>query len=116
MDNQKMYLLDILKGKWRLVIIEELFKYDLQFNELKSAIHGISSKVLADNLIYLMQHGIVHKKTYPIFPVRTVYTLTDTGRNMKSIINAIYKWSIENYQPFQEETNDDFYMIFSTKS
>ena len=116
MDEKKMYLINIVKGKWNLLIIEELFKHDLQFGELKSTIHGISSKVLTDSLMYLMHHGIVSRKSFPVFPVKTLYTLTETGWNMKPIINAIYDWSIKNYQPFQEEIEDELYMIFSVKS
>lgn len=114
MDNEdkKIYLLNVLKGKWRLLIIEDLFTGEKQFNELQTSVKGISAKVLADNLQYLLKNGIINKRTYPSFPPKVIYSLSDRGMNIRPILNDIYKWSIENYTPFQKEVTDGFYDIF----
>lgn len=111
-DDKKMYLLDILSGKWKLLIIEDLFESEKHFNELKKDIQGISGKVLTDNLQYLMKRGIIKRKTYPVTPVKTIYYLSDTGKKVQPMLNSIYEWSIENYVAFNENAEDDFYMIF----
>lgn len=111
-NNKKMYLLNLLKGKWRALIIEDLFTGEKQFGEIQQDIKGITSKVLADNLQYLVKSGIINKNTYPAFPPKAVYKLSDRGMDIKPILGDIYRWGIENYTPFAEETTDGFYNIF----
>ena len=38
MNDRKFYLLNVLKGKWRVLIIEELFSGDKQFSELQKSL------------------------------------------------------------------------------
>jgi len=111
-NNKKMYLLNVLNGKWRVLIIEDLFTGKKQFSEIHQDIKGISKKVLADNLQYLVRSGIIDKHSYPVFPPKAVYKLSDRGMNIKPILDDIYRWGIENYTPFAEETTDGFYNIF----
>lgn len=112
MNDKKYYLLNVLKGKWRILIIEELFTEDKQFLELQKNLKGISAKILTENLQYLMKSGIINRRSYPTFPPRVVYFLSDTGLNMKPILDKIYEWSIENYQEFKEEVTDEYYKLF----
>lgn len=111
-NDRKSYLLNVLKGKWRSPIIEELSRGDWQFSELQQNLKGITARVLTDNLQYLMKSGIVKRRSYPTFPPKVEYTLSDTGLKMKPILEAIHAWSIENYQEFQEEITDEYYKIF----
>lgn len=112
MNDKKFYLLNVLKGKWRLIIIEELFTGDKQFLELQTDIKGITAKVLTENLQFLLKSGIITRRSYPTFPPRTEYSLSDTGLKMKPILDKIYEWSIENYQEFKEEVTDEYYKLF----
>lgn len=111
-NNKKMYLLNVLKGKWKPLIIESLFTGEKQFGEIQQSIKGISAKVLTDNLQYLIRSGIIDKRTYPIFPPKAVYKLSERGMKIKPILDDIYRWGIENYTPFVEEVTDGFYDIF----
>lgn len=111
-DSKKMYLLDILNGKWRVCIIEDLSSGTKQFNDLKSGIGGISSKSLNDNLQFLMKSGIVDRKIYPTFPRKVEYSLSDTGRKVKPVLDIIYDWGIANYMPFKNDITDEYSEIF----
>lgn len=112
MSDKRFYLLNVLKGKWRLLIIEELFTGDKQFGELKESLKGITAKILTENLQFLLKSGVIIRRSYPTFPPRVEYILSDTGLNMKPILDKIYEWSIENYQEFKEEVTDEYYKIF----
>ena len=112
MSDKRFYLLNVLKGKWRLLIIEDLFTSDKQFGELQKDLKGISPKILTENLQFLLKSGVINRRTYPTFPPRVEYTLSDTGLNMKPILDKIYEWSIENYQEFKEEVTDEYYKLF----
>lgn len=110
--TQKMYLLNILKGKWRIPIIEELFTGAKQFSELESALNGISAKVLSDNLQYLAKAGVICKKTYPVFHRKVEYSLSDTGLKLKPVLDSIFTWSMENYVPYSNKVMDEYDKIF----
>jgi len=56
----------LLGKRWSLLILKNLnSKESIRFNELKRAISGISSTVLADRLLELEREGLVTKKIYP---------------------------------------------------
>lgn len=112
MNDRKFYLLSVLKGKWRVLIIEELFSGDKQFSELQKSLKGITAKILTENLQYLMKSGIINRRSYPTFPPKVEYTLSNTGLKMKPVLDTIYEWSIENYQEFQKEITDEYYKLF----
>ena len=112
MNDRKFYLLNVLKGKWRVLIIEELFSGDKQFSELQKSLKGITAKILTENLQYLMKSGIINRRSYPTFPPKLEYTLSNTGLKMKPVLDTIYEWSIENYQEFQKEITDEYYKLF----
>ena len=112
MNDKRFYLLNVLKGKWRLLIIEDLLTGDKQFGEIKESLKGISAKILTENLQFLLKSGVINRRSYPTFPPRVEYTLSDTGLKIKPILDTIYEWSIENYQVFQEEVTDEYYKLF----
>lgn len=112
MNDKRFYLLNVLKGKWRLLIIEDLFTGDKQFSELQKSLKGITAKILTENLQFLLRSGIINRRPYPVFPPRVEYALSDTGLKMKPILDKIYEWSIENYQEFKEEVTDEYYKLF----
>ena len=113
MNKNETYLLDILQGKWRVTIIEAMLHTGpRQFADLKADVEGISAKVLTENLYFFIKCGIVSKKSYPVFPPKTEYSLTDKGEKIGPILNEIYRWSVENYAPPTEEVKDDFYSVF----
>lgn len=111
---KQKYLLDILSGKWRLLIIQDLFTGTKQFKALQSDLKGITAKVLTENLMYLNHHGIINRKAYPIVPPKVEYSLTDRGWNIKPILQSIYQWGAENYYcPTPDEMkNMDLLIIF----
>lgn len=56
---------------------------------LEREIEGISKKVLAERLRKLGSYGLLTKKVFPEVPPRTEYSLTDKGRRLAEILDAI---------------------------
>lgn len=79
-------------NKWSLVIIHYLMNEPRRFNELKSCINGISSKVLAENLYELQENGIIEKKIVDDQPEKTEYVLTEKGMDLKSVMLEMRGW------------------------
>ncbi len=84
--------LRLLGGKWDLMIIRYLLERPTRFGELKAAIPDLSSKSLSATLKQLSAKGMVTRSVNSGSPVSVVYSLTLKGREMKSVIDALYHW------------------------
>ena len=76
-------------GKWKLLIIRNLKSRPWRFNELQRDLDGISQKVLTDSLRQMIDDGLVYRIDYHENPPRVDYGLTDFGKDMMPIINAL---------------------------
>jgi DNA-binding HxlR family transcriptional regulator len=93
-----------LTKKWTLLIILELYKgdgYTRRFSDLRDTLAGITPKMLSGRLKELEEEGLVEKRVETSsFPVRTEYTLTQSGLEVIEIIRDIktwaLRWKIEN--------------------
>lgn len=82
----------IIGSKWTILIIRELFDGTKRFGELQRALIGISPKTLSVRLQELEKHGIVRKKVFKEIPLHVEYSLTDRGRSLSAIIEAMREW------------------------
>lgn len=89
--------LELISGKWRTHIIYELCRKRVcRFGELKKALPGITSTMLASTLRELEGYGIVYREQFNEIPPHVEYSLTDKGKAMLPIFCELAKWS-ENY-------------------
>lgn len=79
----------IIGGKWKLLIIRNLKERPWRFNELQRDIEGISQKVLTDSLRQMIDDGLVYRHDYQEIPPKVEYGLTELGKEMLSIIDAL---------------------------
>ena len=86
---------DMVKGKWKLIIIFNLRKGSCSFSDLLHSIDGISQKMLLEQLKELKQFGLVGKKSYAGYPLKVEYFLTDMGLKMLSAIEIMQGIGIE---------------------
>lgn len=84
--------MDILAGKWTLLIVRDLLGGKRRFGELNSSIGGVSPKVLAQRLKLLETEGLITKVVYPEVPPRVEYELTEKGRRLRQVIDALAAW------------------------
>lgn len=82
----------IIGKKWYLIILHELTRRPMGFNELKRAVRGISAKVLSENLSELENHGLLTRTVYSESPIRVEYALTDKGRELDGIFVSMRVW------------------------
>ena len=76
-------------GKWKLLIIRNLKERPWRFNELQRDIEGISQKVLTDSLRQMIDDGLVYRHDYQEMPPKVEYGLTELGKEMLPIIDAL---------------------------
>jgi DNA-binding HxlR family transcriptional regulator len=84
--------LKVLSGKWTLMILCQLNKRVVRFNELKRTIPGITQHMLTTSLRELEANGIIHRTIYAEVPPRVEYKMTPHGRSLKPVIEALAHW------------------------
>ncbi|MFB6294357.1 MAG: winged helix-turn-helix transcriptional regulator, partial [Candidatus Nanohaloarchaea archaeon] len=70
----------------------------LRFNELKTAVDGISSKVLSESLDDLEQKQLVERDIISEDPERVRYCLTDHGQDLEPVIQEMAAWGERNLE------------------
>lgn len=85
--------LDIIVGKWKPIILLHLMKNDtMRFSELKRAIPNITQKMLTKHLRELEDEDIVERVVYPQVPPKVEYSITEYGKSLEQILNAMHEW------------------------
>jgi DNA-binding HxlR family transcriptional regulator len=85
--------LDILVGKWKPVILFHLLgNRTLRFSELQRLIPDITKKMLTAQLRELEYHDIVNRKIYAQIPPKVEYSMTEYGKGLIPILEAMNIW------------------------
>lgn len=87
--------LTLMGDRWKMLIVRDLLTGTKRFGELKKSLTGISQKVLTQHLRMMEETGLVSRKVYAEVPPRVEYTLTDLGRSLKPIHDAMWTWGEE---------------------
>lgn len=86
----------LIGNKWKLLILRNMFYGGTQrFTDLAKTIPGISKKVLTDNLRALEGDGLVEREVFAEVPPRVEYSLSDLGKTLKPILDAMSRWGTE---------------------
>lgn len=85
----------LIGNKWKLLIIRNLLVRPWRFNELQRDLDGVSQKVLTDSLRSMEADGLVTRTVFPEVPPRVEYSLTDLGRSLQPILDAMRAWGEE---------------------
>ena len=90
--------LSLIGNKWQVLILRDLtLNGTMRFKELQRSIGKVSQKVLTANLRSMENAGLVHREVYAEVPPRVEYSLTDTGKTLKPVIDALWTWG-ESYK------------------
>ena len=79
----------LISDRWKVLIIRDLLDGTKRFGELKKSIGSISQKVLTDSLRQMIDDGLAYRHDYRQMPPRVEYGLTELGRQMLPIIDAL---------------------------
>lgn len=74
------------------------YKPVIRFNELQKRIGSISHKTLALNLKELEADGLVLRKEYPQVPPKVEYSLSEQGKSLIPVLDAMCKWGQQHSQ------------------
>jgi DNA-binding HxlR family transcriptional regulator len=80
--------LELLGGKWRLLIVHQLAAGPLRFGELKRLLPDISEKMLVQEVRLLTDAALLSRRNYGEVPPRVEYALTAAGREALTVVAA----------------------------
>ncbi len=86
--------LEMLGGKWRLLIIHQIGEDQKRYSEIKKGIPEISEKMLTQELKILIDNELIIRKNHGEVPPRVDYRLTDMGLKALSLIEPISKFGL----------------------
>lgn len=84
--------LTLIGDKWKVLILRDLMPEKKRFGELRRSLGGVSQKVLTAQLRDMEKSGLVSRTVYAEVPPRVEYALTETGRSLKPILDAMWQW------------------------
>lgn len=85
--------IQLLGKRWTGLLLYALMEGPRRFCELTATVEGLSDRVLSDRLRELEVEGVVERVVYPQIPVRVEYKLTEKGRDLKPVVEAIHEWA-----------------------
>jgi DNA-binding HxlR family transcriptional regulator len=92
--------LDILGERWTLLILRELVGGPRRYGDLRAALPGIATNLLAERLKELQDDGLVDRTDLPAPIGRTVYTLSDLGwRKALPVLRSIAWLGLDRMDP-----------------
>ncbi len=86
--------LSLISNKWKVLILRDLMSGTRRFGELRKSIGHITQKVLTSNLRDMEEQGLLTRTVYAEVPPRVEYTLTELGRSLNPILQAMSDWGL----------------------
>ena len=84
--------LTLISDKWKVLILRDLMPGTKRFGELKKSIGTVTQKVLTAQLRQMEASGLLTRTVYAEVPPRVEYPLTDLGRSLRPVLDAMEAW------------------------
>ena len=95
--------LRLMGGKYKALILWKLMEHSLRFSELRREVPCATPKMLTQQLRELEADGLLSRKVYPVVPPRVEYSLTDFGRSIRPVLEAMGVWGSAYLARLQQE-------------
>lgn len=97
--------LKLIGGKYKSLILWHLMSSTLRFGELSKLIPQATPKMLTQQLRELEEDKLLVRTVYPVVPPKVEYALSDLGRSIRPILEAMYVWGADYLQQKGLEVN-----------
>lgn len=88
--------LDIIGGKWKLLILISIAEGNMHFREIERSIPKLSTKVLSKELKELEMNKLIQRNVFDDTPVQIEYTITTHAMSLQPVIEALHAWGIQH--------------------
>ena len=87
------HAVELIGKRWTGAIISSMLTRSLCFNEFLAMVPGLSDRLLTERLRELESQGLVRRTVIAGPPVRVSYELTQSGKDLEPVIEALGKWA-----------------------
>ncbi len=84
--------LDLIGGKYKALILWRLSEGKLRFSQLRDQIHGVTPKMLTQQLRELESKSLIDRTVFPVVPPKVEYSLTSLGQSLMPLLMAMRDW------------------------
>jgi len=95
-DCEIAYALNLISGRWKMLILCELDHKKYRFSELKKIINGVTERMLTLQLRELERDGLVKRTVHAQVPPRVDYELTEIGQELVDMWEPLHDWGIRH--------------------
>lgn len=88
--------LGVIGGKWKPVILYCVDNGVGRFGAMRRAIPGVTKQMLTQQLRELESDGLVSRTVFAEVPPRVEYALTERGRSVLPVIEAMRNWGAQD--------------------
>lgn len=85
--------LRLINGRWKPMIVYWLLQGTRRFNQLQRDLGGITHRTLSKTLKEMENDGLVERQDYGEIPPRVEYSLSERGRSLEPVLNAMHDWA-----------------------
>lgn len=90
--------LDLIAGRWKVMVIYWLLRGDRRFNQLQRDLRGITHRTLAKQLREMEADGLVERHDFAEIPPRVEYRLSALGHSLEPVLLAMHEWAAAHPQ------------------
>lgn len=94
-------VLDLVGGKWKLLILFHLCGQRLRFSELRRLVGDVSEKMLSQQLKEMVADGLLHRIDFRTVPPHVEYEPAPFGLDLCSSLRPICEWGTRNYDEIE---------------
>lgn len=86
--------LDLIGERWTLLIVRDLLTGPRRWSDLRGSLPRLGSNLLAERLRALEEAGLVARRELPPPAARTLYELTDRGRELDAVVLSLARFGL----------------------
>jgi DNA-binding HxlR family transcriptional regulator len=87
------HAIELIGRRWTGVVLRTMLRGATRFSDIAAAVPNLSDKMLCERLKELELEGVITRTVVPTTPVRVEYHLTDKGRALEGVVNALDDWA-----------------------
>src|SRR5688572_7004033 len=88
--------MELIGGKWKLLVLHLINNDINRFGKMSMMLKGVSKQMLTTQLRELENDGLIERKIYAEIPPRVEYFLSEKGKSMLPVIEAMRVWGDEH--------------------
>jgi DNA-binding HxlR family transcriptional regulator len=87
--------IEVIGGRWKVLVLHHLLKEPKRFGELVRALKGVSARTLTKQLRELEKDGVISREVIQKNPLKVEYSLTAVGAKLEPVLMAMHDLGVE---------------------